>query len=110
MQRFRHHGELGLVGCAVEQREREALAATLPDPDGDIAEGVRRWWRHISDRWLWPQQRLSFEVYGQALQGRPRTAELLEGIVEDWVAHGIALGSERGIPEVRARACAPLGI
>lgn len=95
---------------AVERRERQTLAAMLPDPDADVAEGVRRWWRHLSDPRLWPQQRLFFEVYGQALQGRPGTAELLEGIVEDWVAHGAALGAERGIPEARARARTRLGL
>ena len=28
------------------------------------------WWKHISDPALWPNERLFFELYGQALQGR----------------------------------------
>ena len=32
---------------------------------------MRQWWRHISDPSLWPNERLFFELYGQALQGRP---------------------------------------
>ena len=73
---------------AVEQRQREVLAEIVPDPALAPADAIRDWWRHISDPALWPNERLFFEVYGQALQGRPGTTELLDGIVEDWLGPG----------------------
>ena len=51
-------------------------------PVGDV---MRQWWAHISDESLWANERLFFEVYGQALQGRPGTVELLDGIVDSWI-------------------------
>jgi AcrR family transcriptional regulator len=95
---------------AVEQRQRQTLAQIRPDPDEPLAEAMRTWWKHISDRSLWPNERLFFEVYGQALQGRPHTTELLEGIVEDWLDPIAELSAARGVPRVVARAHARLGI
>ena len=50
----------------VEARQRELMpdiaAAVVEDP----AQATRAWWRHISDPSLWPNERLFFEVYGQA--------------------------------------------
>lgn len=71
---------------------------------------MRAWWRHISDPALWPNARLFFELYGQALQGRAHTVELLEGIVEDWVGPIAEINVAIGVPEPLARANARLGI
>jgi AcrR family transcriptional regulator len=71
---------------AVEERQRDALADLVLDPELPPAELMRAWWRHISDEVLWPNERLFFELYGQALQGRPGTTELLDGIIEAWLA------------------------
>src|ERR1700748_1757460 len=68
----------------VEARQRELLADILPDPEQPIAEAMRAWWKHISDPALWPNERLFFEIYGQALQGRAHTTEVLDGIVDSW--------------------------
>src|ERR1700742_2621675 len=57
----------------VEQRQRDLLSEILPDPDQPTAGAMRAWWKHISDPQLWPNERLFFELYGQALQGRPHT-------------------------------------
>ncbi len=94
----------------VERRQREALLAMLPDPSADLAEGVRRWWRRISDPARWPQERLFFELYGRALQDRPGTQGLLEGIVDEWVEQGVAMGRQRGVPAARARARTRAGL
>lgn len=94
----------------VERRQREALAELLPEPTADPAEAMRAWWRHISDPALWPNERLFFELYGQALQGRPGTTELLDGIVELWLEPAAAVYVERGMGEAQARALARLGI
>lgn len=95
---------------AVEERQREALAELLPDPEEDPAEAMRAWWRHISDPALWPNERLFFEIYGQALQGRPGTTGLLDGIVEAWLAPITAFNVARGMEPAAARAIGRLGI
>jgi AcrR family transcriptional regulator len=79
---------------AVEERQRAALADVIPDPALGEAEAMRVWWRHISDPSLWPNERLFFEIYGQALQGRPGTTALLDGIVDTWVDAAVQMGSD----------------
>ena len=69
----------------VEARQREMLGELLPDPDQPIRRGDVDVVEHISDPSLWPNERLFFELYGQALQGREHTAQFLDGIVEDWL-------------------------
>jgi AcrR family transcriptional regulator len=95
---------------AVEDRQREVLAEIVPDPAQPPATALRAWWRHISDPALWPNERLFFEVYGQALQGRPGTTGLLDGIVDDWLGPGIEYGLARGLSPEQARANARLGV
>src|SRR5581483_5287134 len=85
----------------VEARQRELLADMLPDPEQPIADAMRAWWKHISDPGLWPNERLFFEIYGQALQGRPHTVELLDGIVDDWLDPVTDINASLGIPGVR---------
>jgi AcrR family transcriptional regulator len=94
----------------VEARQRELLAEILPDPEQPIADAMRAWWKHISDPALWPNERLFFEIYGQALQGRPHTTELLDGIVDDWLEPVTEINMSLGIPRRMARAHARLGI
>src|SRR3954447_14176960 len=100
-----HHfgGREGLwvaVVREVEERQRALVGDVVPDGSATLAEAMRAWWRHISDPALWPNERLFFEIYGQALQGRPGTTELLDGIVDAWLepaataleAYGVADG------------------
>jgi AcrR family transcriptional regulator len=94
----------------VEARQRELLADVLPDPSQPIAEAMRAWWKHISDPALWPNERLFFEIYGQALQGRRHTVELLDGIVDDWLDPVTELNMALGLPRRAARAHARLGV
>jgi AcrR family transcriptional regulator len=95
---------------AVEQRQRDMLGDLLPDPDAPFAEAMRVWWRHISDPSLWPNERLFFEIYGQAIQGRPHTTAVLDGVVDDWVEPIAELSVARGIPRDVATAHARLGV
>ncbi len=92
----------------VEERQRAALADVLPDHDMPLGDAMWLWWRHISDQSLWPNERLFFELYGQALQGRPGTTELLDGIVEAWVEPSAAILAQHGFAEPHA--VARLGI
>jgi AcrR family transcriptional regulator len=95
---------------AVEQRQRELLGEVLPNPSQPVGEAMRAWWKHISDPSLWPNERLFFEVYGQALQGRPHTTELLHGIVDDWLDPITEINVSLGLPRAAARAHARLGV
>src|SRR3954470_12328716 len=96
-------GLLVAVVQAVEQRQREALGEVVPDPQVSPADAIRGWWRHISDAKLWANERLFFELYGQALQGRPGTTKLLDGIVESWIEPMAAYATAHGTPGASAR-------
>jgi AcrR family transcriptional regulator len=95
---------------AVEAQQRDALGDVLLDPAADPAAAMRAWWAHISDPSLWPNERLFFEVYGQALQGRPGTEQLLEGIVDNWLDDVTAINVAAGMEPEFARAHGRLGI
>jgi AcrR family transcriptional regulator len=108
-----HHfgGREGLwveVIRAVEDRQRAAFAEVVPDADASVGDVMRIWWRHVSDPSLWPNERLFFELYGQALQGRPGTTELLDGIVDAWLEPAATMLAALGFPD--GTATARLGI
>jgi AcrR family transcriptional regulator len=95
----------------VERRQREVLAEVLPDPGQPPGKAMWSWWKHISDPSLWPHERLFFEVYAQALQGRPHASELFdERIVDSWVRPAAELSIRRGVPVDVAYAHARLGV
>jgi AcrR family transcriptional regulator len=95
---------------AVEAQQRDNLPELLPDPIADPAGAMRAWWRHISDPSLWPNERLFFELYGQGLQQRPGTEELLDGIVDSWLPPIVAINMAYGMDEPTATAHARLGV
>jgi AcrR family transcriptional regulator len=97
-------GLLVAVVQAVEQRQRDMLDDVIPDPAASPAEAMRAWWRHISDESLWANERLFFELYGQALQGRPGTVELLDGIVDAWLEPAATMLAQLGFPDGEATA------
>ena len=71
---------------------------------------MRQWWAHISSESLWANERLFFEVYGQALQGRPGTVELLDGIVDSWLEPAAQGFMAYGLEREEALAQARLGL
>lgn len=101
-------GLLVAVVQTVEQRQRALVDDVIPDPGTSPGDAMRAWWKHISDERLWPNERLFFELYGQALQGRPGTAELLDGIVDSWLEPAATLLTQMGLPD--GAAAARLGI
>ena len=103
-------GLLVAVVQAVEQRQRDLLESIIPDPTASPADAMRAWWKHISDPSLWPNERLFFEVYGQALQGRSPATELLEGVVDSWVEPIADMLIAMGFPPGDADALARLGV
>jgi AcrR family transcriptional regulator len=74
---------------AMEARQRVALADLVRELDEDRSvspvDAMARFWERLADPALWPAERLFFELYGQALQGRPGTTPFLDGIVDSWV-------------------------
>jgi AcrR family transcriptional regulator len=94
----------------VEERQREALAELRADPSQVTAEPGLRFWEHLRSPELAPQERLFFEVYGQALQGRPWAQPLLDGIVEDWVGPLAEMLIADGAPPATARIVARLSV
>jgi AcrR family transcriptional regulator len=103
-------GLLIAVIRTVEAQQRAALAELLLDEQAPPAETMRRMWRRVADPSLWPNERLFFEVYAQALQGSPHALPLLDGIVDLWVEPLTRIAVARGQDESRARAEARLGI
>jgi AcrR family transcriptional regulator len=93
----------------VEEQQRMALAEILKDADMPPAEIMRRMWARVADPALWPNERLFFEVYAQALQGSPHALPLLDGIVDAWVEPLAALVAPDR-PKEEARAEARLGV
>ncbi|AHH94640.1 TetR/AcrR family transcriptional regulator [Kutzneria viridogrisea] len=103
-------GLLVEVVRAVEQRQRELLAELDGSTCTDPVELAREFWRRLSAPENWPHIRLFFEVYGQALQGRPGTTGLLEGIVDSWLAPSAELARALGVPPDQALANARLQV
>lgn len=94
----------------VERRQLAAFADLAPDPTVSPQELMRTWWRHISDPALWPSERLFFEVYAQALHGRPPTNELIHGVIEPWIGPAARVAEAHGVPADTAQALARLGL
>ncbi|GLH97076.1 TetR/AcrR family transcriptional regulator [Phytohabitans aurantiacus] len=100
-------GLLVEVVRTVERQQRDAFAGL----DGySPGEAIRQMWRRFADPSLWPHERLFFEIYGQALQGRPHAAPLLDGIVESWLGPAVEFARRHGVLEEVARADARLGV
>jgi AcrR family transcriptional regulator len=95
---------------AVEAQQRAALAQMLLDSEASPADTMRRMWRRLADPALWPNERLFFELYAQALQGSPHALPLLDGIVDLWVEPLTSIAVAQGRPEAEARAEARLGV
>ena len=95
---------------AVEDQQRAALAQLLLDPQASPAETMRRMWQRLADPALWPDERLFFEVYAQALQGSRHALPLLDGIVDLWVEPLTRIAVAQGRAEAQARAEARLGV
>jgi AcrR family transcriptional regulator len=94
----------------VEARQRAILTELVPAAGMPVDEAMRAWWRHISDPSLWPNERLFYELYGQAIQGRAHTVEMLDGIIDDWLEPAAEINMALGLPRAEAVAHARLGI
>jgi AcrR family transcriptional regulator len=102
-------GLLVAVVQAVEARQRAVLDDLLADADLPPAEQGRRFWQRVTDATL-VHGRLFFELTGQALQGRPHTAPLLDGLVEAWLDPLTELAVQGGIAREEAPRFARLSL
>jgi AcrR family transcriptional regulator len=89
---------------AVEEQQRALLRELSAGTGEASADQAYEYWRHLRSPELAPQERLFFEVYGQALQGRSWAVPLLDGIVEDWVGPISATLEAAGVSLPTARA------
>jgi len=103
-------GLLVEVVRTVEERQRRALAELDMSGDHTLADLTRALWQRLADPALWPNERLFFEMYGQALQGRPGTAGLLESVITPWLEQGEELLQRHGFDPASARAHARLAL
>lgn len=70
---------------AVEARQRQALLELRQQTGSCPHELARSFWRRLTDPVLAPHERLFFELYGQALQGRSYARALLDNVVDSWL-------------------------
>jgi AcrR family transcriptional regulator len=103
-------GLLVAVVHAVEAEQREFLAGLAADPAIGPVEAMQAMWRRIADPSLWPSERLFFEIYGQALQGRPGTEGFLDRITDDWIELAAEYSVQLGAPREAARDDARLSV
>ncbi len=101
-------GLLVEVVRAIESEQRRVLEQ-LDETKGPATAG-RSFWRRLSDPSLAPFERLFFEVYGQALQGRAWARPLLDGVVDDWVVPTAERLRAQGMKASEARAEARLAV
>lgn len=101
-------GLLTEVVRTVEARQRAQLAALIAQGDLATREALGQLWEHFADESLWPWERLFFEVYAQALQGRPHARSLLDEAIDTWVEPMADLLVAQGTPPAEARADARL--
>lgn len=102
-------GLLTEVVRRAEAEQRAFTAGLLADASVAPVEQVRRIWDRLADEQMWPRERLFFEIYGQALQGRPHARALLDEIVGAWLEPMMAVRLP-GASDEEARAAARLGL
>jgi len=103
----------GLFVEIVREAERQQLLAfadLFETSGGSRTDAARRFWQRITQPDLAPLERLFFEMYAQALNGRSHTARFLDGIVDSWIDPTVVLLRGEGLTEDEARAEARLGL
>jgi AcrR family transcriptional regulator len=103
-------GLLTEVVLRSEAEQRAFTAELLADREMPLIEQARRIWKQLAEPDLAPRERLFFEVYAQALQGRPHTRALLDEIVDAWLAPLIEINLRNGMPRDQAEPAARVGL
>jgi AcrR family transcriptional regulator len=87
----------------VEARQRAQVAALAEHVDLSSPEALEGLWAHFADEALWPWERLFFEVYAQALQGRRHAQGLLDDVIDAWLDPVANILVAQGTPATHAR-------
>ncbi|MFE6668446.1 TetR/AcrR family transcriptional regulator [Streptomyces sp. NPDC057697] len=95
---------------ASERRQRDLLSRLRAEPGLSPADAARHLWRQLTSPELATRTRLFFELYGQAVQGRPEAAPVLDGLVTDWLAPLAAAETTGNTDPGTARTRARLGL
>jgi AcrR family transcriptional regulator len=95
---------------ASERRQQAALAEVVASSGESLEDVTRQFWQRLRSPDLAGPERLFFELYGQALQGREYARSVLDGVVDDWVEPAAAVLTARGMNSADARAEARLGL
>ncbi|HEX6499188.1 MAG TPA: TetR/AcrR family transcriptional regulator [Micromonosporaceae bacterium] len=103
-------GLLAAVVGEVERRQREAVGELRRQPGMTPVAIAEQMWRRFADPELWPLERLFFELYAQALQGREHTGDFLRAALDPWLDLFTEVHTTLGVPAGEARALARLGI
>jgi AcrR family transcriptional regulator len=103
-------GLLVAVVQTVEKAQRAFLADLMSDPGASRTEVMRTMWQRLADPSLWPNERLFFELYAQALQGRPGTAAMLDDVVDAWIRPMAEYAREHAMDVQAAEADTRLGV
>jgi AcrR family transcriptional regulator len=93
-----------------EQRQRDLLSRLRREPGVSPIDAARLLWRQLTDPQLANQERLFFEIYGQALRGRPEAVPVLDNLVTDWLEPLVAAEVAAGADPATARNRARLGL
>jgi AcrR family transcriptional regulator len=103
-------GLLVAVVQSVEEAQRAFLADLMSDPRASRTEVMRSMWQRLADTSLWPNERLFFELYAQALQGRPGTGGMLDDVVDAWVRPMAEYARQHDLDVEEAEADTRLGV
>lgn len=108
-----HFGSKAGLIVAVIQTVEDAQRNAFAELDTEAlspTDTLRAMWKRFTDPSLGPHERLFFEIYGQALQGRPGAVNLLDGIIGNWVEPASAYAIDHGVAPEVARAEARLSV
>jgi AcrR family transcriptional regulator len=103
-------GLLRAVVEEVERQQREFFTRFIADQSVPPLEAALAFWNRLADPALSNNVRLFFELYGQALAGRPGLEGFLDSIVDAWVEPLTEYAVIRGVSPAVARADARLGV
>src|ERR1700733_13878682 len=95
---------------ALEEQQKQFLAALVADASLAPIDQMRRMWHQLIDPSVWPRSRLFFEVYGQALRGGRGSEAFLRDVVRSWIGPLSELGRRHGIAENEVESFARLAL